>query len=86
MPRPSPVITAETAPLEVLDDGGAQRYVRATKLLRLARVRRDARLKAETTNRNGHAPDAGQGIEGESLTSRGDGRSVQTMTAQTRLL
>ena len=48
MPRPLPVITAETAPLKVLDDRDAQRYVRATELLRLARARRDARLKAET--------------------------------------
>ena len=48
MPRPLPVIIAEVAPLEVLDDGDALRYVRATELLRLARARRDARLKAET--------------------------------------
>ena len=47
MPRPKPVITAVTAPLEVLDDQDALHYVRATELLRLARSRRDARLLAE---------------------------------------
>ena len=49
MPRPLPVITAEAAPLEVQEEGDARRYVRATELLRLARARRDARLKAEAT-------------------------------------
>lgn len=47
MPRPKPVINAITAPLEVLDDGDALHYVRATELLRLARSRRDVRLLAE---------------------------------------
>ena len=47
MPRPLPVITVKTAPLEVLDEGNAQHYVRATELLRLARGRRDARKLAE---------------------------------------
>ena len=56
MPRPLPVITAETIPLEVLDDGDALRYVRATELLRLARARREARLKTETSVEEKIAP------------------------------
>ena len=47
MPRPLPTIHADVAPLEVTADADALRYVRATELLRLARSRRDARLRAE---------------------------------------
>ena len=65
MPRPKPVITAATAPLEVLDDGDAHHYVRATELLRLARSRRQARLLAEAIGpKTEEAPSA--------LTERGE--------------
>ena len=58
MPRPKPVIAAVTAPLEVLDDGDALHYVSATKLLKLARARRDARLLAEAEQAKEKAPGA----------------------------
>jgi hypothetical protein len=45
--RPLPTVRAESAPLEVREDGEAFGYVRATELLRLARARRDARKQAE---------------------------------------
>lgn len=56
MPRALPIITAETAPLEVLGDGDARCYVRATEMLRLARARRDTRLRAEAAIETDETP------------------------------